>query len=60
MIPETLLDLPQYIYIYIYIYIYYKSSEPLHLFPNLISVPVTLSPRYFGAPLYWSLIYLHP
>ena len=38
---------------------YYKSSEPLHLFPDLIIMPVTLSPRYFGVPSYWSLIYLH-
>ena len=38
---------------------YYKSPEPCCLFPNLISVPVTLSPRYFDASLYQSLIYLH-
>ena len=24
---------------------------------NPFSVSVTLSPRYFGAPLYWSLVY---
>ena len=24
---------------------------------NPFSMPVTLSPRYFGAPLYWSLVY---
>ena len=38
---------------------YYKSSEPLCLFPNLNSLPVTLSPRYFSVPSYWSIIYLH-
>ena len=38
---------------------YYKSSKPLCLFPNPIFMPVTLSPRYFGVPSYWSLIYLH-
>ena len=38
---------------------YYESSEPLRLFPNLIFMPVTLSPRYFSAPSYQSLIYLH-
>ena len=38
---------------------YYESSEPLHLFPNPIFMPVTLSPRYLGAPLYQILIYLH-
>ena len=38
---------------------YYESSEPLCLFPNLIFMPVTLSPRYFGAPSYQSLIDLH-
>ena len=37
---------------------YYKSSKPLCLFPNLIFMPVTLSPRYFSVPLYQSLIYL--
>ena len=31
------------------------ASEPLHLFLNLNSMPVTLSPGYFGAPLYQSL-----
>ena len=31
------------------------TSEPLCLFLNLNSVPVTLSPRYFGVPAYWSL-----
>ena len=33
-----------------------NASEPLCLFlnPNFC-MPVTLSPRYFGAPLYWSL-----
>ena len=29
---------------------YYKSSEPRHLFSNPLSMPVTLSPRYFSAP----------
>ena len=38
---------------------YYESSKPLHLFPNPIFVPVTLSPRYFSVPSYQSLIYLH-
>ena len=37
---------------------YYESSEPLHLLPNLISMPVTLSSRYFGVLSYQSLIYL--
>ena len=32
-----------------------NASKPLCLFLNPISIPVTLSPRYFGAPLYWSL-----
>ena len=32
-----------------------NASEPLCLFLNINSVPVTLSPRYFGAPSYWSL-----
>ena len=32
-----------------------NASEPLHLFLNPNSMPVTLSPRYFGAPLYQSL-----
>ena len=31
------------------------ASEPLHLFLNPNSVPVTLSPRYFSVPLYQSL-----
>ena len=31
------------------------ASQPLHLFLNPNSVPVTLSPRYFGVPSYWSL-----
>ena len=30
-----------------------NASKPLHLFLNPISVPVTLSSRYFGVPLYW-------
>ena len=30
------------------------ASEPLHFFLNLIFTPVTLSPRYFSAPSYWS------
>ena len=36
---------------------YYESSEPLHLFLNPSSMPVALSPRYFGVPSYQSLIY---
>ena len=32
-----------------------NASKPLHLFLNLNSMPVTLSPRYFSAPSYWSL-----
>ena len=32
-----------------------NASEPLLLFFSPNSVPVTLSPRYFGAPSYWSL-----
>ena len=32
-----------------------NASKPLCLFLNPNSMPVTLSPRYFGAPLYWSL-----
>ena len=36
---------------------YYKSPEPLHLFSNPFSMPVTLSPRYFGVSLCQSLIY---
>ena len=31
------------------------ASKPLHLFLSLNSRPVTLSPRYFSAPLYRSL-----
>ena len=31
-----------------------NASKPLHLFLNLISVPVTLSPRYFSVPSYQS------
>ena len=38
---------------------YYKSSKPLCLFPNPFSMSVTLSPRYFSAPLYQILIYWH-
>ena len=38
---------------------YYESSKSLCLFPYPIFMPVTLSPRYLGAPSYWSLIYLH-
>ena len=30
------------------------TSEPLHPFLKPNFLPVTLSPRYFGAPLYWS------
>ena len=32
-----------------------NASKPLHLFLNPNYVPVTLSPRYFSVPLYWSL-----
>ena len=32
-----------------------NASKPLHLFLNLNSIPVTLSPSYFGAPSYQSL-----
>ena len=32
-----------------------NASKPLCLFLNLNSMPVTLFPRYFGAPLYLSL-----
>ena len=32
-----------------------NTSKPLHPFLNLISMPVTLSPRYFGVPSYQSL-----
>ena len=32
-----------------------NASKPLSLFLNLNSMPVTLSPRYYGAPSYWSL-----
>ena len=32
-----------------------NASKPLSLFLNLISMPVTLFPRYIGAPLYLSL-----
>ena len=32
-----------------------NASKPLHLFLNPNSMPVTLSPRCFGAPLYQSL-----
>ena len=32
-----------------------NASASLHLFLNPISLPVTLSPRYFGVPSYWSL-----
>ena len=32
-----------------------NASKPLCLYFNLIFVPVTLSPRYFGVPSYWSL-----
>ena len=32
-----------------------NASEPVCLFLNPNSMPVTLSPRYFGVPLYWSL-----
>ena len=32
-----------------------EASEPLHLFLNPNSMPVTLSPRYFGVPSYQSL-----
>ena len=31
-----------------------KASEPLHPFLNPILAPMTLSPRYFGAPSYQS------
>ena len=31
------------------------ASKPLRLFLNTNSVPVTLSPRCFGVPSYWSL-----
>ena len=37
--------------------IYYKSSESHHLFSKPIFMPVTLSPRYFGVPLYHGLLY---
>ena len=32
-----------------------KASEPLCLFLNPIFAPMTLCPRYFSAPSYWSL-----
>ena len=32
-----------------------NPSKPLHLFLNLIFMPVTLSPRYFSVPSYQSL-----
>ena len=32
--------------------------EPSHEFRNLSSMPVTLSPRYFGVPLYQSLEFI--
>ena len=32
-----------------------NASKPLHLFLNPISMPVTLSPRYFSVPSYQSL-----
>ena len=31
------------------------ASKPLCLFLKMNSMPVTLSPRYFGVPSYWSL-----
>ena len=37
--------------------LFYESSKPRCLFFNPLSMPVTLSPRYFGAPSYQSLIY---
>ena len=36
---------------------YYESFESHHLFFSPLSMPVTLSPRYFSVPLYWSLMY---
>ena len=34
------------------------THEPTHQFHILISEPVTLSPRYFGVPSYWSLQFI--